>query len=183
MFLGAEMTISKRIKSILDKNNLQINFKIQDSNPSEGKTAEFVVEDNCIYFYKDKIAVNFTPFQDKCTMEEYYEILLCHELGHIPDQALNHMYSLRKELKDQINSMLNSNNPLIEDTMNLVEDLGDLIIKIEEAAWKNGNEYISSNLVECYDEMNRKNIEKTKEDAADLVLNIEMDLLNRQNRQ
>lgn len=158
--------IRKRINQTLIRNNITINDScFEESCPLKDDSILAIYDKgkDSITFYINSIRVQFLQYNSRCSIEDFFEMVLCHELGHRDDINLSSSNIYRESLLRKFLPYHVAGLDIPDGLYDDVEEYIDISLRLEETAFKNGQSYISSNLREMYNQMNEHNIKSTEE--------------------
>ena len=99
------------------------------------------------------------PVFQGITEEQFIELVIAHELGHI---SLGHPHSpeiaRRKEVVEAVGNTIES----VQNNVELFKEIAEDSIRIELEAWYAGEQFVSPSLVPYYDAFNKLNVRAYK---------------------
>ncbi|KZL93981.1 hypothetical protein [Clostridium magnum] len=152
------------IKQLLNKHQISISG-IEETNCDEFD-AYYDQNKNKIFFNFENIKKSATYFQ--INLDDYFEIITCHEIGHIMDLKDNGGYyksiydECKQEMKD-INFGKDSNDDKYEKMDKLTMKLNKVENMREELAWEKGVDLVRDDLIEKYNNFAHEVISQLKQ--------------------
>ncbi|WP_445480449.1 hypothetical protein ACULLL_09920 [Lysinibacillus irui] len=163
MKLSAEL--EKRIQECLIKVNLtDIELKASDEEHYE---MSYNLNEHSINYNVKTLKNDLKEDFEDINFEDYFIIILCHEIGHVLDENLEKNHNHTMSLLDKIQQ-----NPFAKINKKFLNDIKNNLIQNEKNAW-----FIASEII---DESMKKDLnkvmEKSLKDAIETA-NMEMELM------
>ncbi|UKJ44302.1 hypothetical protein [Lysinibacillus sp. ACHW1.5] len=163
MKLSAEL--EKRIQECFIKANLtDIELKVSDEERYE---MCYSLDEHSIYYNVETLRNDLKEDFNDIDFEDYFIIILCHEIGHALDENLekNHMHSTKLWDKIQQNLFAKTNKKFLNDIKNNA-------IQNEKNAWNKAAQIIDESMKMDFEKV----MEKSLKDAIETA-NMEMELM------
>lgn len=165
-----EKNIRETICEFLKEHNKE-DIKLEFSyDTKERRNMEVRISENTIKIFPINISDTYQVGCYKISLEEYYIINICHELGHFIYQEYDYEEFKQWILDGKDNAFMCDNN-----LIHTVAIMFNKVIKSEINAWKHGQTFVPKGLEENYIKMNRYNIK----DRYDFMLKMLEETLNK----
>lgn len=151
-------TIIKQLNEFIKRIQCDVELEFLDTNIEENNIAVLSFDKKIISIYIIDLFNEYQSLKPNCTIQEYFEIILCHELGHFKDEEHFDKYNLILSLQSKLKS---EKSPV--EMIKLYDTIVEVRISLEISDYKLGRKYLSKHLLQIYDDKNEVNIKSYKD--------------------
>ena len=164
-----QTNIHDTIRDVIARCDCKINYTLENrkNDDTSSINAKYDQDRNLIILYEKSILESCIYYSGDCLLEEYYELILCHEIGHRNDVNLRENNILRFKIIEEFKDYCSRKESLSAQEYTRADEIMEEYLKktidIETAAFENGKKYVSPHLYELYDKIQEKNIKNVEE--------------------
>lgn len=145
------------MRTYLEETNLQY-IKVMPTDEMD-YNMYYNIEEQVIRYNESTLKTDLSNYNN-VTYEDFFEIIFCHEVGHILDVNLPKNHELANILLNKI-----KDNPFSNTTKNYLKDLEKIKYENEKNAWKNASAIIRESLLNEFEHVKEIDLANAKEIA------------------